>query len=128
MGYAIHVHCVDGLLEADLTNGRLIAHRGWAGSPPKGGLSGTLLPPADQGVVLAIAEPNSKHLGGEFVHFIECVESGDTPLTDGPGSLQGLRVIWRLYEAEELGLIADLRGLGLDEPWAIAGLDHRPEP
>ena len=36
-------------------------------------------------------------------------------MTDGPGSLQGLRVIWRLYEAEEKRTVADLRGLGLDE-------------
>ncbi|MCY3788876.1 MAG: hypothetical protein OXH63_08815 [Gemmatimonadetes bacterium] len=38
-----------------------------------------------------------------------------TPLTDGKSSLQGLRVIWRLYEAEQAGHIADLTGLGLDE-------------
>ncbi len=37
------------------------------------------------------------------------------PLTDGSGSLQGLRLVWRLYEAEEQGVVADLRGLGLDE-------------
>lgn len=127
MGYAIHVHCVEGLLEADLTNGRLIAHRGWEGDPPRGGLSGTLLPPPDRGEVVAVAEANSKHLGGELVHFVECVESGSAPLTTGPGSLQGLRVIWRLYQAEEAGLIADLRGLGLDEPWDRSGLDRLPE-
>ena len=50
----------------------------------------------------------------------------ETPLTDGPGSLQGLRVIWRLYEAERRGVVADLHGLGLDEPWDIAGLDRLP--
>ena len=30
-------------------------------------------------------------------------------------ALQGLRVIWRLYEAEKEQRVADLRGLGLDE-------------
>jgi hypothetical protein len=35
-------------------------------------------------------------------------------LTDGPRSLQSLRVIWRLYEAEEKSTVADLRGLSLD--------------
>jgi hypothetical protein len=38
-------------------------------------------------------------------------------MTDGPSSLQGLRVIWRLYEAEQANQIAVLRGLGLDEDW-----------
>ena len=48
-----------------------------------------------------------------MAHFLDCVETGQRPLTDGPDSLQGLRVIWRLYEAEKEGKVADLRGLGL---------------
>ena len=51
----------------------------------------------------------------EMAHFLDCIETGQTPLTDGRSSLQGLRVIWRLYEAEEAGRIADLTGLGLDQ-------------
>ena len=73
-------------------------------------------------------EPNSNHLGGELIHFIDCLDSGAIPRTDGPGSLQGLRVIWRLYEAERLGMMADLTGLGLDEPWDKAGLPDLPGP
>lgn len=121
MGYSIHVHCTEGMLEADLTNGRLYAHHGWDGPPPRGGLAETLLPPADAGELVEQTEADDKHLGGEIVHFVECVESGTRPLTDGPGSLQGLRVIWRLYEAEERGVVADLRGLGLDEDWTGSG-------
>ena len=34
-------------------------------------------------------------------------------MTGGAASLQSLRVIWRLYEAEQRGVVADLRGLGL---------------
>jgi predicted dehydrogenase len=56
-----------------------------------------------------------KHTENEMAHFLDCIESGRQPLTDGPGSLQGLRLIWRLYEAEQLGVMADLSGLGLDE-------------
>ncbi len=126
MGYSIHVHCVGGMLEADLTNGRLYAHHGWGGPAPRGGLAETLLPPADAGELLVQTEADDKHLGGEIVHFVECVETGQRPLTDGPGSLQGLRVIWRLYEAEERGLVADLRGLGLDEDWRGAGRASLP--
>ena len=40
-----------------------------------------------------------------------------TPLTDGPGSLEGLQVIWKLYEAEDANQVADLQGLGLGT-WA----------
>ena len=56
-----------------------------------------------------------KQTENEMAHFLDCIETGQAPLTDGPGSLQGLRVIWRLYQAEEERREADLRGLGLDE-------------
>ena len=56
-----------------------------------------------------------KHLENEMAPFLDCIATGRRPLTDGPGSLQGLRIIWRLYEAEQQHTIADLRGLGLDE-------------
>jgi predicted dehydrogenase len=84
------------MLEADITGGRLIHH-----------LDG-------EEELLLQAEPG-KHVENEIAHFVDCVESGRQPLTDGPGSLQGLRVIWRLYEAENQGTVADLRGLGLDQ-------------
>jgi len=51
----------------------------------------------------------------EILHFIDCVENGKTPLTDGYGTLQGLRVIWAVYDAEKHNMVADLRGLGLDQ-------------
>ena len=84
------------MIEAHLTDGKLYRHaRGRA----------ELVMEAAQG----------KHTQREMAHFLDCVETRATPLTDGPGSLQGLRVIWRLYEAEEAGRVADLRGLGLDQ-------------
>jgi hypothetical protein len=52
-----------------------------------------------------------------------CVRTGKRPNTDGPESIQGLRVIWRLYDAEEKGIVADLRGLGLNRPWDRRGMD-----
>jgi predicted dehydrogenase len=84
------------MLEAAISRGRLIAHAG--------GREEVLLE-ADSG----------KHTENEMAHFLDCIETGRTPLTDGPGSLQGLRVIWRMYEAERGTRTADLRGLGLDE-------------
>ena len=54
-----------------------------------------------------------KHTEHEIQHFLECCRTGKTPLTDGRSALQGLRVIWKLYEAERQGVMADLTGLGL---------------
>lgn len=47
----------------------------------------------------------------EINHFAECVLTGATPLTSGPSALRSLRVIWRLYEAERTGTVADLRDI-----------------
>jgi len=49
----------------------------------------------------------------EIQHFLDCINSGDKPFTDAHSTLLGLRVIWKLYEAEEKNAVADLRGLGL---------------
>lgn len=94
--YSIHAHCTEGMLEADITHSKLIAHVG------------------GEETLLMECEPG-KHTEKEMIHFLDCIETGQPPLTDGIGSLQGLRVIWRLYEAEARKTVADLRGLGLDE-------------
>ena len=47
----------------------------------------------------------------EIKHFIDCIINHKTPITDGRSSIESLRVIWRLYEAEENNKIADLHGL-----------------
>jgi predicted dehydrogenase len=110
LGYSFQAHCTDGLIEADVTGGRLLVHRHRRAE---------VLYEVDR-------QRDLKHTERELEHFIGCVEAGTPPLTDGPGSLQGLRLIWRLYEAERRGIVADLRGLGLDEPWDRAGLDELP--
>jgi predicted dehydrogenase len=50
---------------------------------------------------------------GEINHFVDCVINGKTPLTSGRTALEGLRLIWKLYDAEKNNTVADLRGLGL---------------
>ncbi|HHW11156.1 MAG TPA: Gfo/Idh/MocA family oxidoreductase [Firmicutes bacterium] len=96
LGYSIHAHCTEGMLEANFRAGKLIA----------------IVKGEEQ--VLYEAE-RGKYTNFEMEHFVECITEGKEPLTDGPGSLQGLRVIWKLYEAEQNHTVADLRGLGLDE-------------
>ena len=85
-----------GMIEADVSGQRLLAH---AGGERK------LLMESDAGA--------GKHTENEMAHFIDCIERGQTPLTDGEASLQSLRVIWKLYEAEQRGVVADLGRLGL---------------
>lgn len=97
LGYALHAHTTEGMLEADFGGGRLTLIRN--------GVETSLLE----------TEPWSKHGMGEMCHFLRCIETGETPITDGRASLQGLRVIWRLYEAEAQGRMADLSGLGLPD-------------
>jgi hypothetical protein len=46
-------------------------------------------------------------------HFLDCIEQDLTPRTDPIISIEGLRVIWKLYEAEEKNTIANLKGEGL---------------
>ncbi len=94
--YSFHAHCTEGMIEADISGGRLIAHAGGRE---------TLILQADTG----------KHTENEMAHFLDCIETGRLPRTNGPDSLQGLRLIWRLYEAEQRGSFADLSGLGLDD-------------
>ncbi|MFH1567643.1 MAG: Gfo/Idh/MocA family oxidoreductase [Gemmatimonadota bacterium] len=94
--YSFHAHCTDAMIEADISGGRLLVLKG------------------GEQTVLLEAE-SGKHTENEMAHFLDCVDTGQTPLTDGPGSLQGLRVIWKLYAAEERDTVADLRGLGLDQ-------------
>jgi hypothetical protein len=43
------------------------------------------------------------------------VRTGKKPITDGYSSLQGLRVIWKMYNAEKNGFVADLRDCALPE-------------
>ena len=119
-GYSIHVHGEKGMLEADITSGILYAHHGFKGEPPRGGITGTLSPDVNDAEILLQIQPESKYLQGELRHFIGCIETGESPRTSGLGSLQGLRAIWRMEEAERESRFADLVGLGLDEPWEVA--------
>ena len=95
LGYSFHAHCCEGMLEFNLARQSLILHRG------------------KEEEVLLKSPDAAKFTELEMAHFLDCVESGRIPLTNARDSLQGLRVIWKLYEAEERHTTADLRGLDL---------------
>jgi len=106
LGYSIHAHCTEGMLEAQISYGDIMREQE--------GKSRLLFLRSGKEELLLESEAG-KHTENEMAHFLDCIQYGKQPLTDGPGSLQGLRVIWRLYEAEHQGIVADLRGLGLDQ-------------
>ncbi len=110
LGYSFHIHCTGGMLEYNLTDRTLYAHTHIVDEKAN-------LDTASRTTILMKEDDSSKKTQYETRHFLECIRDGKTPMTDGPSSLQGLRVIWRLYEAEQANQIADLRGLGLDEDW-----------
>ena len=100
-------------------DGQLLAHTNLRGEQRVASRTEVLLD-ASAGIQPGLNDAVRVELGrvarvAELSHFLDCIEAGHRPLTDGPGSLQGLRLIWRLYEAEEQGVVADLKGLGLDE-------------
>jgi predicted dehydrogenase len=106
LGYAFHAHCEGGMLEINLKEGTLVAHT-------RAEVHEAGKPVARQKEEVLLEAPNAKHTEIEMAHFIDCIETGAKPLTDGIGGLEGLEVIWKLYEAEEKREMADLQGLGL---------------
>lgn len=93
--YCTQAHFEDCMLELNVSDGLIYEYR-WNEEPKL----------VDQVKI-------GKNTYYELRYFAECVLMGKPVLTDGFDSLQGLRVIWELYEAEEKGIVADLRGLGI---------------
>ncbi|HEX6971920.1 MAG TPA: hypothetical protein VF234_06855, partial [Limnochordia bacterium] len=46
---------------------------------------------------------------GEIEHFLDCIETGKRPLTDGREALKSLRTIWAMYGHD--GASVDLRAV-----------------
>ena len=100
--YSFHAHCEKGMLEIAFHDGNLILHGGGEEDA------------RDRKEEILMHEEEKKNLGRQMSHFLDCVETGQEPEPNGRDSLQGLRVIWRMYEAEDAHRIADLKGLGLE--------------
>jgi len=98
LGYSFHAHGEKGMLEANFGENKLILHQ--LDRKPK---------------ILYSSSKSIKQTDNELLHFATCIKTGSLPDTDSRRSLQSLRVIWKLYESEQKNLVADLRGLGLNE-------------
>ena len=104
MGYDFQAHCEQGLIQLDYYGGKLIFRCKDPEHVPGQAVT------SEETVLMEF--PKAKPTAEEMAHFIDCIETGKTPETTPEDSLQGLRVIWKLYEAEDAGRLADLRGLG----------------
>jgi predicted dehydrogenase len=117
LGYSVHAHATQGMLELNHAEGTIILHRDESG----GDLPALQTEPGGTRVgptrtVLDRRErKGGKPAAAEIGAFLDCIEQKQTPITNARTALQSLRVIWRLYDAEERHVVADLRGLGLDE-------------
>lgn len=73
---------------------------------------------SEQGYTVVWKRPErlpTKQTQYEIRHFLDCIHTGKKPVTDGYTALQGLRLIWKLYDAEAHGVVADLRDCALPE-------------
>jgi len=90
LNYSYHFHCSEAMIEADIVGGKLYVHKG-------------------SNCEVLMQDLQCKPMEREMAHFLDCIETGQEPITNAADSLKGLEVIWKLYEAERTGTIADLR-------------------
>ena len=79
----IHIHCPEALLVSNYTTIEVV----------RGREREEIFPPPGPGET-----PPGWATLGEINHFLDCIERGETPLTDGREGLKSLQTIWRLYE------------------------------
>ena len=49
------------------------------------------------------------------ITFADCVINNKKPFTDAKTALEGLRVVWKMYEAEKTGVVADFSDIEFDK-------------
>lgn len=115
--YAVHAHTEQGLLELDHHTGTIILHQDKSGGDlpalqAEADQRGTAVPHAGiQTVVHRRTGSPGKAVVEQMATFLDCIEQRRKPALGAHASLQSLQVIWKLYEAEELNIVADLRDL-----------------
>ncbi len=118
--YSIQTQFEEGLVECCLNEGKMYLHQ----TKDLGNYSEV----SDEPELIFTCETTSHLPKYEIEYFADCVIKNVHPMTDGKSTLQGHRVIWRMYEAERRNIIADLSGLGIDnEEWKQEGLYKLPD-
>ena len=107
--YAIHAFFERGMVECCLNEGTMYLHK-------TQNLT-NYFEKSDVEELIFECEPTSHLPWYELNHFADCILNDTEPLTSGETTLQGHRVIWRMYAAEAKNQVADLRGLSLNDAW-----------
>jgi predicted dehydrogenase len=119
LGYSVHAHATQGMLELNHAEGTITLHRDESGGDlpalQSEEAAGAKVESPKQKVLDRRERKGGKPAAAEISAFLDCIEQKQRPVTDPRLALQSLRVIWRLYDAEQRHVVADLRGLGLDE-------------
>ncbi len=117
--YAVHAHTPQGMLELNHAEGTITLHHDKSGGDlpalQAALAAGAKVESPTQTVLFRREGAARKPAAAEIGAFLDCIEQRHSPITDPRTALQSLRVIWRLYDAEQRHVVADLRGLGLDQ-------------
>ena len=130
--YSVHAHCTEGMLELNHAEGtiRLIRDRSGGDLPALEALAAEGEVPTENGgsevVVWRTEAGAGKPLVRQMQAFLDCIEEGRKPDISARDSWSSLEVIWRLYEAEEAGRVADLTSIS-ELPGLSDGQPHPPE-
>ena len=109
LGWDVQIQTEKGMLEFDRFKGQIKLYDGLSvHTPGEAEYQGYKVLWETDGALM-------KQTQHEIRHFTDCIRTGQKPVTDGRSALQSLRVIWKMYDAEKHNIIADLRGLGLNE-------------
>ena len=104
LGYDFQIHTEKGLLDYDHLKGTITFYS-------KSGIH-TAGEETGNGMEILWDEGNaSKATQHEIDHFVDCVINNKVPLTNGREALRSLQVIWKLYDAEKINAVADLRNI-----------------
>jgi predicted dehydrogenase len=113
--YSVHAHCTEGMLELAQASETIVLHRDRSGGdlPALATLAaaGETVEKPNEVVLCRQTGRSGKAVVEQMAGFLDCIEKKQPPEISARASLRSLQVIWRLYEAEEKGLVADLRGI-----------------
>jgi predicted dehydrogenase len=109
LGYDFQIQTEQGLLEYEKKSGEVRLYNKNAEHRPGDDEN------AEYTVLFRDPAAKTKQTQHEILHFVDCIRTGKKPMTDARSVLQGLRIIWKMYDAEKHDVVADLRGLGMEE-------------
>ena len=108
LGWSFHAHCEKGMLEFKNEGEKCVLYYHHDMDKHIPGQN------AKEQIDILYEEPSGKQLAYEYEHFIDCIVNHKRPITDAESSLEGLRLIWKVYEAEEKKTIADLTDIDVN--------------